>query len=63
MWEAIGRYSDGTEIVKYFPYSENGNYVRECDRQYELEEWLITVHEDCVYYSVCYVSAEYATFR
>lgn len=55
MWEAIGRYADGTEIVEYFPYRENGNYRAECERQYQLECWLIEAHDGCVFYSVDYV--------
>lgn len=58
MWEAIGRYEDGTEIVEYFPYNERDNYKLECDRQYELECWLISIHEGCIYYSVGYVEEE-----
>lgn len=58
MWEAIGRYADGTEIVKYFPYRENDNYRRECERQYQLECWLIEAHDGCIFYSVGYVEEE-----
>lgn len=25
-----------------------------CEKQYELEEWLIGQHDDCVFYSVSY---------
>lgn len=52
MWYAVARYEDGTEIERYFPYNEDDDYERECDRQYELECWLIEQHEGCVYYSV-----------
>lgn len=58
MWEAIARYADGIEIRKYFPYNENGNYLAENERQYELECWLLEQHEDCVWYSVNYVDPD-----
>lgn len=58
MWEAIARYDDGTEIVKYFPYREHDNYDLECERQYEIEEWLIGQHNGCTFYSVGYVEEE-----
>lgn len=54
-WLAIGRYDDGTEIEKKFPYLENGNYNAEEQRKYELESWLIEQHEGCNFYSVDYV--------
>jgi hypothetical protein len=55
MWMASARYADGTEIEQYFPYREDGNYNRECDRQYGLECWLLERHAECVWYSVVYV--------
>lgn len=55
MWEAIGEYADGTRIEKNFLYGEEGNYSRECERQYDLECWLLSQHEDCTFYSVAYV--------
>lgn len=58
MWEAIAEYADGTSIDKYFPYNENGNYSMECERQQDLEEWLLEQHEGCIWYSVSYVSPE-----
>lgn len=54
-WEACCEYRDGTEIRKRFPYNEGGNYVLENQRQYELEEWLLSQHEDPMFYSVNYV--------
>ena len=57
MWVAEAEYADGTYIIKNFPYLEEGNYHLECERQYELEEWLVTQHDDCIYYSVSYVDA------
>lgn len=53
-WVAVGRYDDGTEIEEWFPYNENGNYLKENERQYELEAWLVEQHEGCIYYSVTY---------
>lgn len=58
MWEAIARYDDGTEIVKYFPYREHDNYDLECERQHEIEEWLIGQHDGCIFYSVGYAEEE-----
>ncbi len=55
MWEAIAEYADGTRIEKYFPYNENGNYNAECERQYELEAYLIGLHDNCTFYSVSYI--------
>lgn len=40
-WVARAEYEDGTSIEKAFPYLENGNYSAECERQFELECWLI----------------------
>ena len=54
MWYAVAEYADGTRIEKYFPYHENGNYSAECERQYDIECWLISQHEDCTFYSVAY---------
>ena len=45
MWNAVAEYADGTRIEKNFPYYEDGNYQAECERQYELEAWLIEQHE------------------
>lgn len=58
MWEAIADYADGTSIRKTFRYNEGGNYSRECERQHEIECWLIEQHADCVYYSVNYIEEE-----
>ena len=55
MWYAVAEYADGTRIEKYFPYHENGNYSAECERQYDIECWLLSQHEDCTFYSVAYV--------
>ena len=57
-WVAWARYADGTEIEKAFPYRENGSYSRECEREYQLECWLIEEHEGCVEYSVNFVDDE-----
>lgn len=58
MWEAIAEYADGTRIEKRFPYMENGNYLAENERQYELECWLVEQAEEhggCTYYTVNFV--------
>ena len=55
MWNAVAEYADGTRIEKNFPYHENGNYNAECERQYDIECWLMSQHEDCIFYSVAYV--------
>lgn len=52
MWNAVAEYEDGARIEKNFPYCENGNYEAECEKQYQLECWLIEQHEGCTYYSV-----------
>ena len=55
MWNAVAEYADGTRIEKNFPYYEDGNYQAECERQHELEAWLIEQHEGCTFYSVNYI--------
>lgn len=55
-WLATADYADGTHIEKKFPYTENGNYGLECERQYEMECWLIEAHDGCTFYSVDYVN-------
>ena len=55
MWNAVAEYADGTRIEKNFPYCENGNYHAEVERQYDIECWLLSQHDDCTYYSVVYV--------
>ena len=52
LWFAVAEYADGTYIEEYFPYMEHDSYSAECDRQYELESWLIERHDGCTYYSV-----------
>lgn len=54
-WNARATYEDGFEIDKNFPYRADGNYIKENEEQYELEEWLLNEHEDCTWYSVNYV--------
>ena len=53
-WLAEARYADGTEIKKYFLYSENGNYNKEEERKYNIECWLLEAHDDPIFYSVDY---------
>ena len=58
MWVAIAEYVDGTRIEKRFPYLEDGNWLMESERQYQLEEWLLTQKENCTWYSVGYEEEE-----
>ena len=53
-WEARATYEDGFEIDKEFPYPLNRK--SDDDQQFELEEWLLNVHEGCTWYSVNYVA-------
>ena len=55
-WFLCGEYADGFSFEKYVSYCENGNYHEECLRQQQLEEYLISLHDDCIYYSVCVVN-------
>ena len=54
----MAEYAEGTRIEKYFPYHENGNDNAECERQYDIECWLLSQHEDCTFYSVAYVEED-----
>lgn len=55
MWEVRAEYADGTSLEKYF---EDSNYKTDNEQQYELEEYAITFHECCVWYSVNYIWTE-----
>lgn len=51
VWIASAKYKDGTSIEKKFPYL--GGTIREDNEtQYRLECWLLSRHEDCIWYSV-----------
>lgn len=54
MWVARAEYEDGTEIEQYFPYLEDDDYMKERKRQHELEEWLVSQHEGCIWFTVNY---------
>lgn len=57
MWVAAADYEDGTSIEQEFPYNEGGNYLRENERQYELECWLfeqMEKHGAVLWYGVYY---------
>nr|DAO00801.1 MAG TPA: hypothetical protein [Caudoviricetes sp.] len=61
MGGAIAEYMDGTRIEKNFLYNKEGNYSRECTRQYELECWLVEQgekHGGCTFYSVAYMEED-----
>ena len=49
MWEARASYADGFYVEKYF---DDNPYKLDADYQYELEEFLIEYHPDCIWYSV-----------
>lgn len=49
VWEARAKYDDDTDICKYFPYDKEEN---DDEEQYVIEEWLISRHKGCVWYSV-----------
>ena len=51
-WWCEAKYKDGTTVEKMFAYKEHGCYLEEEERQYQLEEWLLKYHEDCVWYNV-----------
>ena len=53
MWEARAEYADGTTVERFYDYT--GSRLSDGDIQYELEEWLITHHDGCTWYSVNYV--------
>lgn len=55
MWNAYAEYADGTVIDRDFPYCEGANYSAECERQYDLEAWLLEQHDGCTFYSVSYI--------
>ena len=37
------------------PNGQADDYQAECERQYDLECWLLSQHDDCIFYSVAYV--------
>lgn len=53
MWEARAEYMDGTVVERYF---ESDPHKSENDEQQEIEEWLITRHDDCTWYSVNWIN-------
>lgn len=54
-WNCRARYADGFEIERNMPYTANGNYVKENEEQCEYEEYLLSAHNGCTWYSVTYV--------
>ena len=57
MWTAAADYADGAHIEKRFPYQEGASYIRENERQYQFECWLIEQaekHGGIEWYSVTY---------
>lgn len=55
-WNAQARYADGFQIDRDFPYTANGNFLKENEEQQEYEEFLLQAHKGCVWYSVVYIS-------
>jgi len=51
-WEARAEYSDGTSVERLFEYDERKD---ENEQQQEIEEWLISKHDGCTWYSVNFV--------
>lgn len=54
MWHGMARYEDGTEWEVYEPYMEFGSWMLENDREFKIEEKLISHHPGCIWYSVVY---------
>ena len=58
-WEAIARFTDGTEIRFNKPYTADGNYETECEQQYAIEcrllEKAVDTGKDVEFYSVDFV--------
>lgn len=54
MWVAQAEYADGTFYEIRVPYTENDDYSAENQKQFELEEFLVTRKADCTWYSVFY---------
>lgn len=55
VWEARAEYMDGTSVSRLF---EQSPYKTESEQQYELEEWLITRKDGCIWYSVNWVEED-----
>ena len=53
-WNARATYEDGFEIDKHFPYNAKGIPELEEEEQHRLEEWLLTIHKGCTWYTVNY---------
>ena len=57
MWEAIGKYADGSEIRKLFPSNAGDSWLKQSEEQYNIECWIMEMSEDkeLVWYSVNYI--------
>ena len=53
MWNLRADYNDGTYIDMDI-YSEDASDKK----QYELEEWLIMHHDECIFYSVVWINED-----
>lgn len=57
VWLATIEFADGERIEKMFPYTANGNYRREQDEQFAIEERMLNTYgndKEVVFYSVDY---------
>lgn len=58
IWVAYGKYADGTEVKRVFPYEFYFNVEREENAKQRIEKWLTdtvgALHNGCVEYSVKY---------
>lgn len=54
MWEARATYDDGSDFEAHYPSSAK-SYKDETQEQHEIEEYLISRHPGCNWYSVGWV--------
>ena len=57
VWLATVEFANGERIERMSPYTANGNYKRECDEQYRIEEYMLNTYgndNEIVWYSVDY---------
>lgn len=53
MWRARAEYADGSYITRYF--EDNPNKGDE-EQKYEIEAWLLNKKENCIFYSVTWIT-------
>lgn len=54
-WEVRADYADGSHVDLLYAYDDN---MAEEEQQFRYEEWLLSRHPDCTWYSVNLVYAE-----